>query len=205
MRPRKYPEEAFLNALKDGAKSRKEVADILKCDIVTSENRLNELARQRKVNQENGIGKNNQTKYVYSLKTDIAEDNYIHEEDFNKQEEEKLKRASRQSTEALIKKINKILPEIRITNVLSKRYERNANVAEYALRRANGLCQLCGNSAPFMKKDGSPFLEVHHILWLSKGGSDTIDNTVALCPNCHRKMHILDLENDKSHLSNLVI
>ncbi|WP_296863638.1 HNH endonuclease [Thermosyntropha sp.] len=29
-----------------------------------------------------------------------------------------------------------------------------------------------------------------HIEWLSRGGTDTIDNTVALCPNCHRKMHV---------------
>lgn len=24
---------------------------------------------------------------------------------------------------------------------------------------------------------------------MSEGGSDTIGNTVALCPNCHRKLH----------------
>ncbi|WP_223111555.1 HNH endonuclease [Billgrantia pellis] len=32
--------------------------------------------------------------------------------------------------------------------------------------------------------------------WLAKGGEDTIENTVALCPNCHRKMHALGLEAD---------
>lgn len=36
-----------------------------------------------------------------------------------------------------------------------------------------------------------PFLEVHHVKWLAKGGSDTVNNVVALCPNCHRKMHLL--------------
>ena len=46
------------------------------------------------------------------------------------------------------------------------------------------------------KKDGEPFLENHHLVWLSRGGTDTIDNTIALCPNCHRKMHILDLQED---------
>jgi 5-methylcytosine-specific restriction protein A len=43
-------------------------------------------------------------------------------------------------------------------------------------------------------------LEVHHIQWLSNDGDDTIDNIVALCPNCHRKMHILDLEKDRIYL-----
>ncbi|PGR23313.1 hypothetical protein COC52_24870 [Priestia megaterium] len=33
-------------------------------------------------------------------------------------------------------------------------------------------------------------------LWLSQAGLDTLDNTVALCPNCHRKMHSLNLEED---------
>ncbi|WP_244850561.1 HNH endonuclease [Brevibacillus halotolerans] len=39
-------------------------------------------------------------------------------------------------------------------------------------------------------------METHHIQWLSRYGADSIENTVALCPNCHRKMHILDLEED---------
>ena len=45
--------------------------------------------------------------------------------------------------------------------------------------------------APFYTKNNKPYLEAHHLKWLSKGGTDTIDNVVALCPNCHRKMHIV--------------
>ena len=45
--------------------------------------------------------------------------------------------------------------------------------------------------APFNDKKGRPFLESHHIRWLSEGGADSIDNVAALCPNCHRKMHEL--------------
>jgi 5-methylcytosine-specific restriction protein A len=51
-----------------------------------------------------------------------------------------------------------------------------------------------------MNSKDKPFLEEHHIEWLSKGGEDTIDNAVALCPNCHRKMHILNLKEDKEKL-----
>ena len=75
-------------------------------------------------------------------------------------------------------------------------YIRNSKVAAYTKIRAAGICQLCGQPAPFKDKDGEPFLENHHLVWLSRGGTDTIDNTVALCPNCHRKMHILDLQED---------
>ncbi|WP_410175443.1 HNH endonuclease [Plesiomonas shigelloides] len=30
-------------------------------------------------------------------------------------------------------------------------------------------------------------METHHIVWLSKGEEETITNTVAVCPNCHKK------------------
>ncbi|WP_061996794.1 HNH endonuclease signature motif containing protein [Clostridium sp. ATCC 25772] len=84
-----------------------------------------------------------------------------------------------------------------------KTYERNAFVTEYAKRRANGKCQLCNRAAPFTNKFGEPYLEIHHIEWLSKGGADTIENTVALCPNCHKKMHVVDNNLDKTYLKNI--
>lgn len=73
---------------------------------------------------------------------------------------------------------------------------RRETVILYTLKRANGICQLCNQPAPFLNKNGIPFLEVHHIDFLSEGGSDTIHNTVALCPNCHRKMHIIPSHKD---------
>lgn len=79
-------------------------------------------------------------------------------------------------------------------------YIRNAYVAEYTRRMAQGKCQLCGLPAPFIKKDGYPYLESHHIVWLSEGGFDTIQNTTALCPNCHKKMHVLNLPEDITKL-----
>lgn len=85
----------------------------------------------------------------------------------------------------------------RVTNNV---YIRDPFVAEYAKRRANGVCQLCEEEAPFRNAEGFPYLECHHIDWISNGGSDSIENTVALCPNCHRKMHILDLPADRTHL-----
>ena len=71
-------------------------------------------------------------------------------------------------------------------------YQRSGNVSKIVKARANGICQLCGNAAPFTDKEGEPFLEVHHVEWLSRGGKDSTDNAVALCPNCHRKIHHLE-------------
>ncbi|MGI6214919.1 MAG: HNH endonuclease [Christensenellales bacterium] len=88
--------------------------------------------------------------------------------------------------------------------VFSTIYLRDVYVSEYAKRRANGYCQLCEQAAPFLNNDGRPYLETYHINWISQGGSDTIDNTVALCPNCHRKMHILNDEKDKQYLLNKI-
>ncbi|MEZ9168041.1 HNH endonuclease [Vibrio cyclitrophicus] len=78
----------------------------------------------------------------------------------------------------------------------STSYERNIWVAELAKRLAKAQCQLCLKPAPFNNAKGEPYLETHHIVWLSKDGDDTPDNTVALCPNCHKKMHIVDDTND---------
>jgi 5-methylcytosine-specific restriction protein A len=58
-----------------------------------------------------------------------------------------------------------------------------------ALRNAEGDCQLCGKPAPFMNRNGLPYLEIHHIIHVSSGGEDTLENTIALCPNCHSMCH----------------
>jgi 5-methylcytosine-specific restriction protein A len=79
---------------------------------------------------------------------------------------------------------------------ISTTYDRDPVIVQYALKRANGVCQLCDAPAPFNKKNGEPYLEVHHIQFLSEEGSDTIDNVAALCPNCHRKIHALKLKKD---------
>ena len=87
----------------------------------------------------------------------------------------------------------------------TKSIERDEYIKLYALERANGNCQLCEKPAPFLKKDGNPYLEVHHIDYLANKGSDTIDNVAALCPNCHRKMHSLELQRDIDKLKNLAL
>lgn len=88
--------------------------------------------------------------------------------------------------------------------VTSTCYERSVYISEFAKRCAKGKCQLCLCDAPFKNKLGKPHLETHHIIWLSRGGDDSIENTVALCPNCHSKMHILDLEQDRNILKKRV-
>ncbi|WP_234710326.1 MULTISPECIES: HNH endonuclease [Bacillus] len=87
---------------------------------------------------------------------------------------------------------------------ISTTYERDPYITEFAKRWAKGICQLCDQPAPYVNKNGEPHLHTHHIKWLSLGGEDSIYNTIALCPNCHDKMHILDLEEDVRKLQEKV-
>ena len=74
--------------------------------------------------------------------------------------------------------------------VLRTEFQRNPDVVASVLFRAQGRCELCETSAPFLRvSDGSAYLEIHHIVSLSKGGEDTLRNAVSLCPNCHREVH----------------
>ena len=56
------------------------------------------------------------------------------------------------------------------------------------LKNSNGVVY-CEEPAPFTKPDGDFYLEVHHLRRLADGGTDTISNAVAVCPNCHRRLH----------------
>lgn len=68
-------------------------------------------------------------------------------------------------------------------------FQRDPKVKAWVLRQANGACECCRSSAPFQGTDGLAFLEVHHVRQLADDGPDTVANTVALCPNCHREIH----------------
>lgn len=79
-------------------------------------------------------------------------------------------------------------------------YYRDPYLKEMVKRIAAGKCQLCGKAAPFIDKNNEPYLEEHHVIRLADGGQDTMENVVAICPNCHRKMHVLDNIQDKEAL-----
>jgi len=91
-------------------------------------------------------------------------------------------------------------PQPKPKTITTNAYKRDPAIAAEAKRRAKGICQLCGKPAPFTTKKNEPYLETHHIIWLSEGGEDTVKNTAALCPNCHRRVHILKDPEDQKDL-----
>jgi 5-methylcytosine-specific restriction protein A len=66
---------------------------------------------------------------------------------------------------------------------------RSRAVRVYVLKRADGICEGCGDKAPFSTPEGRPYLEPHHIRRLSDGGPDDPQCVAGLCPNCHRRAH----------------
>jgi 5-methylcytosine-specific restriction endonuclease McrA len=57
------------------------------------------------------------------------------------------------------------------------------------LKRAKIECAMCGWNRTS--------LDIHHILPRSEGGSDELNNLIALCPNCHRLAHEKQYTSDE--------
>lgn len=160
--------------------------------------KLSETPYQEKQKDEDGILRN---VWIFPVKVidnhEVTIDKEIIDNNYKKKEK-KAKKLSDAEIEEKAKESQSTKTSVRTTT--SQTYQRNTYVAEYAKRRAKGICQLCSTPAPFKNRLGEPYLETHHIEWLSKGGADIIENTVALCPNCHKKMHIVDSIEDREYL-----
>jgi 5-methylcytosine-specific restriction endonuclease McrA len=93
------------------------------------------------------------------------------------------KQAERESSE------NPEREDVSSSTTTTSRYKRSSAVREYALARAEGTCEVCNKDAPFLKKNGDPYLEVHHVNELSEGGADDPSIVGAVCPSCHKEIH----------------
>lgn len=101
-----------------------------------------------------------------------------------------LEESKKLTKEERLKRLSNASKKPETITVSVSLFRRNADVVTEVLDRAKGECENCNRPAPFLRaKDSTPFLEIHHKVPLSKGGEDTVENAVALCPNCHRKAH----------------
>lgn len=127
--------------------------------------------------------------YEVSLELMEATTSYL-ETTIQKETNEQVKKSLSDSTDARRKRLKEANKKPQIIQIVSKGYRRNPDVIAEVLLRAKGICEQCNSEAPFIRrKDNSPYLEVHHKQTLAKGGEDTVENSKALCPNCHRKAH----------------
>jgi len=102
------------------------------------------------------------------------------------EQEPNLTELREQANEAAVEEV----PESATTSSQTKQqYSRASEVRDYVMARADGECEGCEEPAPFTSKTGEPYLHAHHVHELSNGGSDTPDTVIALCPNCHYRVH----------------
>ena len=80
---------------------------------------------------------------------------------------------------------------------LIETYVRNIGWANEAKEKFGlyCMCHRCANT--FVKDDGIPYIEVHHIIPLCKGGEDGIWNLAVLCAHHHRMAHYAELNTRK--------
>lgn len=82
---------------------------------------------------------------------------------------------------------------------------RSDAIRLYVQRRANGICELCGMPAPFKRLDGRPFLEAHHLDRISDGGPDHPAHVAAICPNCHRAVHLAEDASTRNNRLRVIV
>lgn len=80
-------------------------------------------------------------------------------------------------------------PTIKTRSIRTRQHYRSIAVKRYALARAEGTCECCNTPAPFLTKQKTPYLEVHHLFRVADGGPDTPEGVAAICPTCHRRIH----------------
>ena len=69
---------------------------------------------------------------------------------------------------------------------------RSTAIHRLVLLLAKGHCEACGAAAPFLRSDGSPYLEPHHTVGMAAKTHERPDHPhkgIALYPNFHRRAH----------------
>lgn len=120
--------------------------------------------------------------FIYNLSnlSNLDSDNNVNEENIYSQVDVKLLRERATNINIMPSQVEQI---VRV-------YPRNNVLRTYVKERSNYSCEMPGcDYIGFNKNDGKKYIEIHHVTPLSEGGEDSINNTVALCPNCHRKIH----------------
>jgi len=79
------------------------------------------------------------------------------------------------------------------------KYQRNPSISANALEKANYLCEIDTTHKTFSQENLRNYVEGHHVIPMAAQENfeysiDVPENIVALCPNCHRKVHLAKTE-----------
>lgn len=79
-------------------------------------------------------------------------------------------------------------PDPGITYSKQKIRKRNQAAAR-AVRKLYVSCQISGNAFVFNTSKGKPYLEVHHLIPLGRGGADSPHNMIVVSAHVHKMLH----------------
>ena len=83
--------------------------------------------------------------------------------------------------------------EVKKTQTVIETFERNRKAVR-DLKKLYRRCQITGDDFVFLKVNGEPYLEVHHLVPLGEGGSDEPSNLVVISAHIHRMLHYSNVE-----------
>ncbi|CDQ20893.1 HNH endonuclease [Halobacillus karajensis] len=100
-----------------------------------------------------------------------------------------------------LKQIMKIEGSLKRTKIVSEKIERSQTLSKALKKLYDYRCQICGDKEgipQILKADGTPYVEVHHIIPVSEADHvqddaqkilDSYHNTVVVCPHHHTYIH----------------
>jgi 5-methylcytosine-specific restriction protein A len=71
--------------------------------------------------------------------------------------------------------------------------QRNQNAVRGLKELYRHKCQITGSKQTFLKRDGTPYTEAHHLIALGNGGADDPRNIIIVSPLIHRMLHYADV------------
>ena len=93
-------------------------------------------------------------------------------------------------------------------NVKSTRPSTNPAIGKEAIKNGKYLCAIDAKHFTFIKSDGKPYMEVHHLIPLERQSEfgnklDTKANLIPVCPLCHKLIHYGRYADKKPIISHL--
>jgi hypothetical protein len=132
---------------------------------------------------------------VTQLSPPIVTSTPLKEPGTQKRQREKKVRTEEEITKSLFDEDEAEISEAETTpkQKLIKVRDRNAKAVQGLKELYHGNCQITGDRDCFLKKDGSPYCEAHHLVPLGSEGADSPYNIIIVSPLIHRMLHYADV------------
>ncbi|GAB4041729.1 HNH endonuclease [Spirosoma gilvum] len=96
-----------------------------------------------------------------------------------------------EDTSVKLRNLGDVSPQVK--ERLTKFRTRNLKLVKDLKTLYGGKCQLTNDEYTFLKKDGSLYSEVHHLIPLGEAGSDNYANAIVVSPLIHRMLHYAEV------------